>query len=86
MRLSPEGTAELQIFPNWRNSRLCGVDFIGQENTATDDCEVRFVAERVLCGRKSGYAPVEMTVLFEHRTLRFHERSVEPQIPRLRSG
>ncbi len=31
-------------------------------------------------------ASVEMTILVEHRTLRFHERSVEPQIPRLRSG
>jgi hypothetical protein len=33
-----------------------------------------------------GYAPVEMTILFEHNIPRFQERSAELQIPRLRSG
>jgi hypothetical protein len=31
-------------------------------------------------------APVEMTILFESAIPCFHERSAEPQIPRLRSG
>jgi hypothetical protein len=29
---------------------------------------------------------LEMKILFEHRISCFHERSAEPQIPRLRSG
>jgi hypothetical protein len=37
-------------------------------------------------GRKSGYAPVEMTISFEYSIPRFQERSAELQIPRLRSG
>jgi hypothetical protein len=32
------------------------------------------------------YAPVEMTILFEHSIPCFQERSAELQIPRLRSG
>ncbi len=35
---------------------------------------------------ESGYPPVEMTILVEDKFQRFHERSVELQIPRLRSG
>jgi hypothetical protein len=31
-------------------------------------------------------APVEMTILLEDETPRYQEESVEPQIPRLRSG
>jgi hypothetical protein len=37
-------------------------------------------------GRKSGYAPVEMTIWFEYSIPCFQERPAELQIPRLRLG